>query len=101
MEPVTEHPKEERRRALIDKLARKIAAMKLEGPAVFFLEATRPLSFIGSQAMIFLEPLVQTLCPMKDYRDYAELFENRRNVELLIREIELKATDRRKEGSDR
>ena len=92
--------KEEQRRVLVEPLARRIADMKMEGPALFFLEAMRPLSFIGSQAMIFLEPLVRIFYPSKRYREYAEFFESRENVKFLIREIEARAESRRKDRAD-
>ena len=87
-EPGNEKTKEEEELELIEKLARKIIEKKLETAAVFFLELSKPMSFMASQAMIFLGPLVQALFPWKDYKKFAELFENRKNVERLIQAIE-------------
>ena len=44
---------EERKRAVIEKLARAIVARRLEAPAALFLELNRPLGFIYSQATYF------------------------------------------------
>ena len=87
-EPCNERSREEEERELIDTLARKILEKGLETPAVFFLEVSKPLSFVASQAMIFLGPLVQAVLPWKNYRKTAELFEKRENVERLIQAIE-------------
>lgn len=75
----------------VEVLASKIAALHLETAAVFFLELSKPVSFMASQAMIFLGPLVQALFPGKDLKRFAALFEDRREVERLIRAVEEKA----------
>ena len=82
--------------ALIRDLAGRIVEKRLQAPAVFFLEASRPLSFMASQAMIFLGPLVQAVYPMKQYRRVAELLEDRENVDRLIQAIEEQAKEREK-----
>ncbi len=73
--------------ALIEELAQKIVEKKLDAMAVFCIEAARPLSFIAGQAMIFLGPLVQAVFPMRDYKRYAALLEDRRSLELLVKKI--------------
>ena len=79
---------------IINEVAARIVEKRLEGMAVFFLEVGRPLSFVASQAMIFLGPLVRMIYPMKNYRRLAELLEERENVDLLIRTIEAKAKEK-------
>jgi hypothetical protein len=86
---MTEEPDQDR--ALIERLARKIVEKKLETPALFFLEMSRPLSFLAGQAMIFLGPIVQAVYPVKDYARIAALLEKRENVDLLIEAIEREA----------
>ena len=57
-------------------------------PAVFFLELTKPLSLIGSHAMIFFGPIINAFINTEGYYKAAEIFEKSENVELLIQEIE-------------
>ena len=45
--------------ALLDRVAVWICDRRMETPAVLFLETARPLSFVGSQAMHFFDPLVR------------------------------------------
>lgn len=73
---------------LLDAVAGRVTAMRLAVPAVFFLESTKPLSFIGSQGLIFLEPFVQAFLSSDAYSRFARLMEDRQNVEALIRRIE-------------
>ena len=82
--------------ALLDRLAAWIAVRRLETPAVLFLESVRPLSFVGAQAMYFLEPFARALFATPDYERLARLMERRSNLELLVRAIEL-AADRRED----
>jgi hypothetical protein len=78
----------ERQSELIQKLAAKIVEMKLAAPAIFLLESSKPLSFIGSQALVFLQPVVQAVFPFKEYQEIAVMLEDRENVEKLIVAIE-------------
>jgi len=57
-------------------------------PAVFFLELTKPLSLIGSHAMIFFGPIINAFINTEGYYKAAEIFEKSENIELLIQEIE-------------
>ena len=84
----------EQDRALMDKLGAWLASRSLETPAVLFLESVRPLSFVGAQAMIFLEPFARAVFDVKEYERLARLLERRENLELLVRAIE-DAADRR------
>ena len=75
------------RQFLID-LAAKIKSKKLNVPSIFFLEMMKPLSFISSQAMIFFGPIFSAFIKPDSYYRAAEIFENRDNVEFLLKEIE-------------
>ena len=75
------------RQFLID-LAAKIKSKKLNVPSIFFLEMMKPLSFISSQAMIFFGPIFSEFIKPDSYYRAAEIFENRDNVEFLLKEIE-------------
>ncbi|MFQ6059205.1 MAG: hypothetical protein ACE5MB_10050 [Anaerolineae bacterium] len=77
-----------RRDELIEGLARKIAHLGLTTPAILFLEAHKPLSFLGSQALLFSQPLLGFLLGDKEAQDYALLLEDRENVERLLRSLE-------------
>jgi hypothetical protein len=57
-------------------------------PAIFFLESMKPLSFIGSQAMVFFEPFVRALFSVPEYDRFAGLMERRENLEALLVKIE-------------
>jgi len=52
---------------LLDAVAKRVVGMRLAVPAVFFLESTKPLSFLGSQLLIFLQPFVQAFLKIKSY----------------------------------
>ena len=57
-------------------------------PAIFFLESMKPLSFVGSQAMHFFEPMVRALFTVPEYDRFALLMERRENLEALLVKIE-------------
>ncbi|UCF78115.1 MAG: hypothetical protein JSW03_08375 [Candidatus Eiseniibacteriota bacterium] len=74
--------------ALIDAVANRVVRMGLGVPAIFFLESSKPLSFLGSQLLVFLEPFVKTFFDIKSYDRFYTLMENRDNVEKLIQRVE-------------
>jgi hypothetical protein len=74
--------------ALLTGIASRIVKMGLAVPAVFFLESSKPLSFIGSQALVFLEPFVKAFLNLKSYDRFTALMEDRKNVERLIQRVE-------------
>jgi len=73
---------------LMDRLARRVVALQMAAPAVFMLETSKPLSYIASQALIVLEPIVQSVFEFRDYQTLQQMMEKRENVEKLIRRIE-------------
>lgn len=79
---------EERRREIIRVLAKGLVERRLTAPAIFFLETVKPLSFVGSQAMIFLQPVIQAIFPFRSYNEFSVMMEDRKNVEELICEME-------------
>jgi len=78
----------ERREEILTKIAQKIVDMRLTPVAVVMLESSKPLSFVGSQMMVFFQPIVTSLFPFRQYDEVAALLEERTNVEALIQKIE-------------
>jgi hypothetical protein len=73
---------------LIRKLADFVVRRNMSVPAVMFLESVRPLNFVGSQAMVFFEPILSRFFTRDDYNKMAIILEKREVIDLLIREIE-------------
>ncbi|MFH1373577.1 MAG: hypothetical protein ABII79_07275 [bacterium] len=74
--------------ALIEKVARKVVERRMAVPAIVFLESIKPLNFISAQAMVFFEPIVQTLFNLKDYDTFRQALEKRESIEILLLKIE-------------
>jgi len=84
---------------ILAKLAAWVVRRRMTAPAIIFLETHRPLSFVGSQALLVASPIVHFFEPFLQalmgpgyqhdlYKRFATLLENRENVERLIIEIE-------------
>ena len=78
----------ERREEVLTKIAQKVVDLRLTPVAVVMLESSKPLSFVGSQLMVFFQPIVTSLFPFRQYDEVAALLEERANVEALIQKIE-------------
>tara|TARA_Y100001970_G_C14248331_1_gene869909 strand:+ start:1229 stop:1492 length:264 start_codon:yes stop_codon:yes gene_type:complete len=78
----------ESNKKIITNLAEKISNKGMSTPAVFFLESTKYLSFIGSQFLVFLGPVATCFVNDSKYYNFTEVLEDRNNVEFLIEEIE-------------
>lgn len=86
--PIDEEDRTRRQHEVLQKVADKLLERRLEAPAILLLESVKPLSFIASQGLVFLGPLLQPLLSVKDYDLFAEAVERRENVEWLIRRLE-------------
>ena len=73
---------------ILKKVADEIVSRRLTAPAIFVLESYSPLSFVGSQAMIALEPFIHAIFALPDYRKFALMMERRENVQKLMTLIE-------------
>jgi len=73
---------------LLDRLAARVVELHMEVPAILTLETARPITVVASQAMIFFEPMVQSLFRFTDYGRFAALVERRDVIESLIVRIE-------------
>ncbi len=72
----------------ITRIAQKIIDKGFVTPAVFFLELMKPLSLLGSHALVFFGPIITAFVRQDKFYRAAELLEDPKNVEFLISEIE-------------
>jgi hypothetical protein len=77
-----------RRQALIAAAAEAIRRRGMTAPAILFLEANRPFSFIAGQALLVAEPLLGLLVGYEHVRDWGLVLEDRQSLELLIQYLE-------------
>jgi hypothetical protein len=54
-------PTEDQREELVEQVAREIQLRGLTGPAVHFLQASRPYRALGANAMLFFDPVLRGL----------------------------------------
>jgi len=80
--------KPERKAELFGKVAGRIVEMRLTPIAIVTLESVKPLTFIGSQLMVFFQPIFTAVFPFKQYEEFAALLEERQNVEEFITLLE-------------
>ncbi len=78
-------PEEE---AVLEKVAHKVVDRGMTVPAILALESVKPLNYIGSQLMVFFEPIVQSLFNFKDYDNFRSALEKRVSIEILLLKIE-------------
>ncbi|MBE0433679.1 hypothetical protein IBX73_09485 [candidate division WOR-3 bacterium] len=88
MEDMIFEVSEERKKILINKIAQKVIDYRLSPVAIIFLESSKPLSFLGNQFMIFMQPFYRAIFTFREYDEIAAMLEDRNNVEALICEIE-------------
>jgi len=92
----------ERAGYLIDKLANWVIHHRLETPAILFLESVKPLSFISSQMwLMYGVPMLGIVIDEHETSEYGLLFEDRENLEALIRRIEALAREADKRKKER
>ena len=73
---------------IISNLAKEIVNRGMSVPAIFFLESTKYISFIGGQLLVFLGPIATCFINNQKYYDFTKILEKKSNVEFLLTEIE-------------
>ena len=84
--------------ALLDRIAAATVRWGMAVPAIFMLESSKPLSFVGSQFLHFLSPIVHTVLDARELDRLAVMLERRETVEELIRRIERAENEGRAAG---
>ncbi len=74
--------------ALFDRIAKEIAERQLTVPALMLLEGFKPLNWIGSQFMLFLEPITVYIFNLKQTQTLRRALQKREAMEELARRIE-------------
>ena len=69
---------------LIERIAQIIARWGLVTPAITFLEANKPLSFVSSQALLMLQPLTDFFVARELSADLVTLLADRNRLEKLV-----------------
>jgi hypothetical protein len=78
---------DEQRDELVERVAREIQMRGLTGPAVHFLEASRPYRPLGANAMLFFDPVLRGLFGGEDPAASLILADDA-GIELLIARLE-------------
>lgn len=88
---------------VVDRVCHAVVARKMTTPALAFLEMSRPLNYISSQAIHFFTPLLSAIADTKGVECFATVLERRDAVEILctrIEEIEKAVTQERSRTSE-
>jgi hypothetical protein len=73
---------------LLEHLSQQIGRWRLTLPAIVFLQVTRPLSFVASQALLLCQPLISAFYDAPQIAGYADLLADRANVDRLVARLE-------------
>ncbi len=73
---------------ILDQLADFVVKRKLDIIAVFMIESTRPLHYLGAQAVIFFEPFLNIIFDNKKILLFREAMEESQYVDYLLDRIE-------------
>lgn len=84
----------EEQRELLERLADEIARRRMTGPALAFLEMSRPLNSLGASAIHFFTPIASSLANPVALKHFAEFLDQRGSVDLLCNIIEAAQTRR-------
>ena len=73
---------------LLDKIAGYIVRKRLTPAVILALETSLPFNFVGSQLMVFFQPMVDFFISMKEYNMIMEMLDRRESIDILIDRIE-------------
>ena len=78
----------EKERVAAEKVCNEVVRRRMTLPASMLLEMSRPLNYLGAQALHFFTPFASVLVDGQSWEDFASFVERRGSVEYLIRTIE-------------
>lgn len=81
-------PPTEEQRQLVEKLSREIVKRRMVSPALAFLEMSRPMNFLGAQAMQFFAPILTTIFDAQSYEQFTRFLERRDAIDIWCDQIE-------------
>jgi hypothetical protein len=84
---------------LLDRVADAVVKRGMAVPATVFLESLGPMNFLGSQALYFLNPIVEWAFHAKEVEQVARLLERRDTISRLITIIEAKSAPQAPQGA--
>jgi len=73
---------------MIDRVAATIHKRGMGTPAILALQSVRPLNFLGSQAMVALQPFAELFLSKDDYERFAAIIERRDGFAKFIERFE-------------
>ena len=79
---------------LLEQAATEVVRRRLETPAILLLEMHRPLTFLGSQALVLFTPMLAPAFGVERLERITALLEDRRNLDLLLNRMEELAAQR-------
>ena len=95
--PENQHLSPEERQWL-ERIADRVVRRGLAAPAIFMLQAAKPLNFVGSQLIVFFKPIISMVVPPAKCDQAAELLSRRHSVEALLQMIEQRDAENRRAG---
>ena len=85
---------------ILEKVAREVTRRRLEVPAALALEMHRPVTFLGSQALVVFTPMLAPVFGLANLQKLTKLLEDRENLDRLLDRIdELASENQKAEGS--
>ena len=73
---------------LLDKIVHRLADWQLETPGMAFLQAHKPFGFVGSQALLLLQPLLDEFVPRSLTTEWVTLMSDRDQLDRLIARLD-------------
>jgi len=73
----------------LDKVAKEVVDRQMAVPVIMFLETIRPMNWMASQLMLFLEPFYAWILGFKELIDLRRALEKREAIGILIDKIEM------------
>lgn len=85
-------------RALLRRLAELVVRRRLSSPALMLLEIGRPVNYVASQFLQFLNPFATMVLKGKDYERFVHILEHRQGIQAMVDMIDEVESERTGSG---
>ena len=90
----------DREREIVVRVCREVVRRRMTTPALMLLEMSRPMNFLGAQALHFFKPFGSVFVEAGSWEAFAAFVERRGSVEFLCRTLEDEAAAATGTGAD-
>lgn len=85
---------------VVERLCQEVVRRRLTSAAIAFLEMTRPLNYLGAQALHYFAPMISAIASGRDHEHLASFLERRDAIDRICSRLEAMEAAKHARGAE-